>query len=113
MVLMMTTRFFGKCRACKSAVVVESTPRVLISQAVVLGGGPQQSFMIQPFELVAQLPGYFACRCGGSVKNWQRLQARISDKHVCGAKCLNSKGPSCECSCGGANHGSGHLAAAA
>lgn len=26
----------------------------------------------------------------------------------CGAKCLASKGPSCECSCGGANHGRNH-----
>lgn len=26
----------------------------------------------------------------------------------CGAKCLHSKGPTCDCSCGGANHGRGH-----
>lgn len=27
--------------------------------------------------------------------------------HACGAKCMSSKGPSCECACGGANHGKG------
>lgn len=27
--------------------------------------------------------------------------------HKCDARCLNAKGHSCECSCGGANHGKG------
>lgn len=35
----------------------------------------------------------------------QGLQAKYSEKHQCSAKCLASKGPSCECSCRGANHG--------
>ena len=25
--------------------------------------------------------------------------------HKCGARCMNSTGPNCECSCGGKNHG--------
>ena len=29
-------------------------------------------------------------------------------EHKCGAKCVNSKGHVCECSCGGKNHGSGY-----
>lgn len=28
-------------------------------------------------------------------------------RHECGARCLSSKGSTCECSCGGANHGAG------
>lgn len=28
--------------------------------------------------------------------------------HECGAKCLASKGPTCECACGGKNHGAGY-----
>lgn len=27
----------------------------------------------------------------------------------CDARCLYAKGPDCECSCGGANHGAGHV----
>lgn len=26
----------------------------------------------------------------------------------CGARCTNAVGPTCDCSCGGANHGRGH-----
>ena len=29
----------------------------------------------------------------------------VKNDHECGAKCMGSRGPSCECSCGGANHG--------
>lgn len=109
---MNTTRYFGKCKACKAAVVVDSTRKVIVSTAVLLGGGPVQDFAFQPFEVVAALPGYFSCQCGGAVKNWKSLKAAVSEKHVCGAKCIASKGPSCECSCGGKNHGSSHLLAA-
>lgn len=32
----------------------------------------------------------------------------ITTDQKCGAKCRNSTGPSCECACGGENHGCGH-----
>jgi hypothetical protein len=34
---------------------------------------------------------------------------RYSTKHQCGAKCMNATGPSCDCSCGGKNHGMNHV----
>lgn len=37
-----------------------------------------------------------------------RVQGHTTD-HKCNAKCLASKGPVCECSCGGENHGSNYL----
>lgn len=45
-------------------------------------------------------------RCSGCGRYFQvtQIRGRVSE-HVCGAKCLASKGPSCECSCGGKNHG--------
>lgn len=36
-----------------------------------------------------------------------QIKGKLSNKHECGSKCMASKGPSCECSCGGANHGKG------
>lgn len=48
------------------------------------------------------------CGCGQSVigVEMKRLQIRIVD-HKCSAKCRNSKGHVCDCSCGGKNHGAG------
>lgn len=47
------------------------------------------------------------CRGCGRNRGAEAVRGRVSHKHVCGAKCLASKGPTCECSCGGKNHGAG------
>jgi len=33
------------------------------------------------------------------------LSGHVAPEHVCDARCMGSRGPNCECSCGGANHG--------
>lgn len=45
-------------------------------------------------------------------KNIMPIDRKIEYKsnpllHKCDARCLNAKGNSCECSCGGKNHGAG------
>lgn len=50
-----------------------------------------------------------ACKCGARVA-LKEVQARRITEHVCGAKCMASTGPSCDCSCGGANHGRSYSA---
>ena len=49
--------------------------------------------------------GLAACSCGREVRV-TRVVATVTE-HTCGAKCRNSKGPNCDCSCGGKNHGAG------
>lgn len=46
------------------------------------------------------------CECGGSLIG-KRVKGSVSEKK-CGARCMASTGPSCECSCGGHNHGASH-----
>lgn len=112
---MKTTRYFGKCKACKAPVVVNARQGNVYPMPV---GGKfvdnvhcmSSAFTLMPFHVVVS-EGYVLCKCGVPCRTLKALSATFSDKHVCGAKCLNSKGPSCECSCGGANHGSGHVAA--
>lgn len=36
------------------------------------------------------------------------IRARFSAGKPCDARCIYAKGPDCECSCAGANHGAGH-----
>lgn len=38
------------------------------------------------------------------------VKGTYSADHRCDSRCLNAKGWSCTCSCGGANHGRGHVA---
>jgi hypothetical protein len=51
-----------------------------------------------------------ACRGCGQPRRATAVNGKTSHKHVCGAKCMASTGPSCECSCGGQNHGASHAA---
>lgn len=47
------------------------------------------------------------CECG-KTQQGHLVNGRYSDKILCGAKCRSSKGPSCECHCGGKDHGSNY-----
>jgi len=47
------------------------------------------------------------CSCG-FVMQYKEIKGFHSDKHKCGARCLNAIGPNCECSCSGENHGLNH-----
>lgn len=49
------------------------------------------------------------CPNCGSQRGSDEVIGTFSDKHACDARCLSAKGPKCECSCAGANHGSGWL----
>jgi hypothetical protein len=55
--------------------------------------------------------GFFA-RCSNRHKFFavKAVKGTYSPDHKCDARCLNAKGWSCTCSCGGANHGRGHVA---
>lgn len=41
---------------------------------------------------------------------WNYLKAVLVVEHKCDARCTHARGGTCECSCGGANHGKGWAA---
>lgn len=50
-------------------------------------------------------------KCGGLHPSARRIEyASQPSRHVCNAQCMGARGPSCECSCGGRNHGAGFVA---
>lgn len=48
------------------------------------------------------------CTCRGRMEATV-VKGKLSDK-VCGPRCHNAKGPDCDCSCAGDNHGKAHAA---
>lgn len=46
--------------------------------------------------------------CCGQWLNWQPVKGHYVAERKCDARCVNSKGHVCECSCGGKNHGAGY-----
>ena len=50
------------------------------------------------------------CTCGRDVYP-ETVNGTMNPDVKCSARCQDATGPSCECSCGGENHGAGHVAA--
>lgn len=43
-----------------------------------------------------------------NLRNCTPLYGRMVEEKVCDGRCMGATGPSCDCSCGGMNHGAGH-----
>lgn len=50
----------------------------------------------------------FCARCGAMRYAYPVIVTGVTDT-ACGAKCRGARGPACDCSCGGVNHGSGPI----
>lgn len=100
--------YVGSCKACKGGVRVVGVMATVGAVGAHICGG--YALLTKDREvLLESRGGYIAgCRCGGRAVV-RRVEGKVSKIHICGAKCMASKGPSCECSCGGANHGASYL----
>lgn len=103
--------FLGRCKKCKAAyrLVAPITRRVEAQ----LGYGRTERKVYRQLPDGSTQEGYstlwIKCSCGRpGLVELGLIVGSTSTKHVCGKRCLNATGPSCECSCSGENHGSGH-----
>lgn len=118
-------RWMVKCPYCKSVFAVEDINPYQMSVEQLAHVADKHiptcpkteiriRFRIKPYYQDQDLPEYQdAKRRGAAVRDmlgtdWkvQQVEGVFNDDVKCGAKCRSSKGPSCECSCGGENHGS-------
>ena len=82
----------AKCKRCKSAKRVDGNIR-----RVHAGYGRYEARIEWPTVV---------CSCGNQYPMIDRIKGRTTE-HVCDSRCTHAKGPNCDCSCGGKNHGSG------
>ena len=105
---MKSTRYITKCKGCgipTSELVTAETYR-----AAQLADGSK--VFQHPAGRFRYVNGFACVSCRGCEK-WltaKRVQGKFSAVHKCDAKCMNSRGHVCECSCGGQNHGAGFAA---
>ena len=105
----------GRCKAARSRLVIRQTELVRGRDRFNEMGSwkvSRVSYFTLDGAFLSGLPGDHFFRCCNNDRYFGDVAGRVSDKHLCGAKCLASKGPSCECSCGGKNHGKEYEAAA-
>ena len=99
-----TQNFLGKCREEGCDYVLFATPEDM---------QPAEGFrdVTAGTGMYRVNGGYFArCTNRHKVFPMKPVQGTYSEHHKCDSRCLNAKGWTCTCSCGGANHGRGHVA---
>lgn len=103
-------RFNGKHKACGArfsvlitATAYDHTERNARTKFAAADGRAFESvcFGWDPSSLV------FACACGGRGIA-RKVEGRVVADKKCDGRCLAATGHSCECACGGKNHGAGH-----
>jgi hypothetical protein len=78
-----TGRYVGRCKHCRTAIAKQTNNTF-------------GRFMTD------------GCPTCGRIVKLSHVLGATSPKE-CDARCMNAVGPSCDCSCGGANHGAGHV----
>lgn len=96
-----TYRVIFTCKACKHAWAFDYKGNV--------GGGKmrkdeQGTYIRYMDDFLGGCP-----KCGAHKVKSSHVQGRYAPEHTCDGRCEAAKGPDCECSCGGANHGKKYL----
>jgi hypothetical protein len=92
-------RRFGKCivRGCKTRRVVDGSWSGDVS---IFYRGTNRDELIRA-----------GLWCGDHDKHleWTQLKGRTNPDKDCNGVCMGAVGPSCDCACGGENHGRNHI----
>jgi hypothetical protein len=91
-----TVRIIFKCRRCKTAKTYDYTNALRPVRTDPSTG-----------KLVGACEDYTCPTCRRE-RIANTVSGRVTDQ-PCGSRCMGATGPSCDCACGGANHGRAHL----
>lgn len=97
------TRYIWKCRNknCKHVWALEYIKRGSSAYRMVDG---KQIWVSDDFAGDLRCPN-----CRRNLPDGNQVKGVYNEKHACNAKCMSSTSGVCSCSCGGKNHGIGHL----
>lgn len=105
-------RMIWQCKRCKTVKAYDYRTETRLSYVdpVMLNPkwGPQSITRTDDAGRTLDYSHDAKCPGCGNHRTTARVKG-VRNDHKCDARCVNSKGPNCECSCGGENHGKSHL----
>lgn len=117
-----TLRYFGRCpvTGCKHRRVIEQASSPLLKRyttrssdvlAVLDADGRDWPlYYLGGKDWADAMRGAgFSCPEHKRVVTFEGGRFTHNTEKVCNGKCMGATGPACDCSCGGENHGRGHL----
>jgi hypothetical protein len=108
-----------RCTKCRRTSRVDYVTRTKVwafngrpaSSSTMLVGGREIS-LGRGYDTKHALAAYVGsvCRACGAAYSYKInvVKGVLVESKPCGSRCMGATGPSCECSCAGANHGAGH-----
>jgi hypothetical protein len=75
-----------------------------------IGRCPVRGCKVKPKASSAPWETPTSCETHGRRFRWEQVLGSYRDGIKCDARCQYAKGPACDCSCAGANHGAGWMA---
>ena len=92
-------RWFGRCRikGCKYSRVVDSP---YVDGKIIHYNGINR-------DELRSIGAW--CDDHNTFLTWNQLKGRVNPNKECNGVCMGAVGPSCDCSCGGENHGKNHI----
>lgn len=113
-----TIRYFGKCSTpgCKTRRIVDADPGGTIwhngrdLDMYRPGYGWTKNQAAEHAEYATAMTALdLVCVEHQKFLRWEAGDFSYNPGKECNAKCMNAMRPSCDCSCGGDNHGGGHV----
>lgn len=101
----MSTRYIAKCKKCSAhtSTLASNVGRANADMGALFYDTKGESGVGGALVM--------RCRLCNGARSARAVAGKVSDRHVCGPRCMASTGPSCECSCGGRNHGASYASA--
>jgi len=107
-----TLTLIGRCKGCRKGIRVEAVPGTVPEVDPRFGSRRNALKFGEAVELALHGCHWSGCFtvCAGCGERFQlrRLLGKVVADKACGGRCMSATGPSCECACGGANHGANH-----
>lgn len=111
-----TVRYIWKCRyvGCKHVWALDYTEITYTTEDHWGKNSVTHTYRMLPDgtkrSVSTDIMGELRCpKCSCNLPKGNKVEGHYSEKHVCGARCVNATGPNCDCQCGGENHGKNHL----
>lgn len=108
-----TVRKIYRCtnKACKHTWAFDYTARTTVTE----GDGhmgywrDSKTVLYRDGKQESRLNDNTCPQCGKLGNGGDKVKAGLTSKEKCGPRCLNAKGPDCDCQCHGASHGANHI----
>lgn len=101
--------YIGNCKKCKKGRRVSYPHRNAAGRSYRPGPGGEELYPRSYQWDGKKYVGDCVCDCGRFFDTWKPIEGVVVENVRCDSRCIYARGHTCNCSCGGKNHGAGWM----